>query len=641
MQIRRTHPSIEVRDRGMRNRTSTRLWLATAVFVSLIRLALPFELPDLHLHHETDKKDRNDIAAVRYLGTVDCFWYPESQDVLLKTLHADPREPVRYAAAQALFDQFQRGRKPLKPLNGKREFPDRFILSQIATVATFHEPLSTEQLSEMYAERKMERELKKHPERGDVQCGCSADKAIPVLGSVANGKDEFDCFYEPSERVRRVANETLALLKPEVELFLAQQAQMPIPEPTPDSPMPPLPLPPRFQGLDNIPTFAPGGSILQQTNIILGRADTANRFNLFDNMGAVPRSRVFGAYQFAQSQNNAVIGSANLNDLFDNVSLTSPTITGQTQFINFTGYGSGMGTPTQPLIIPDGTAATSQQLRDLFTADNTGTGRTEDFLLFPDSNLYRFGFEYALTPDFSFAVQGQYVAPIDASEQPPDFSNPLIQLKHVLYRDDLTVFSGVLGISPEISHRPAAIQEKTSRLNPGILFWRQSANDDRWLLQGGTGVSIPTQADQITTWDYGLSVGRFIYRHESLMTGEPTNKLLLGIIPQFEVLGKEIVGSNVVRGAFGLSNSPPHTAPGTFSPVDGSETIFLPQDPSPSGAFNQAVFVYEEPRHVVDLTVGTSFIFSRQRSLNMGLSFPVTGGSARALEFLTSFSVGF
>ncbi len=620
----------------MRNRTSRQLWLATAVLVSLIRVALPFELPDPHLHRETDKQDRNDIAAVRYLGTVDCRWYPESQEVLLKTLQADPREPVRYAAAQALFDQFQRGRKPLKPLNGKREFPDRFILSQIACVGTFHEPLSTEQLSEMYAERKMELELKKHPERGDVQCGCLADKAIPILGWVAIGKDKFDCFNEPSERVRRVAIETLALLKPEVDQLRENQAQKPMSEPTPGSPMPSIKM--LLDEINNeTNNYLDARSLIPQTVVFNGRADTANRFNLFDNMGAVPRSRVFGAYQFVQSQNNAVFGSANLKDLFDNVPLVSPTVTGQTQFINFTGYGSGMA--GQPLVIPDGTEATSQQLRDLFTAENTGTGRTEDFLLFPDSNLYRLGFEYALTPDFSFAVQGQYVAPIDASEQPSDFSNPLVQLKHVLFRDDLTVFSGVLGISPEIRHRPAAIQENTSRLNPGILFLRQSGNDDRWFLQGGTGFSIPTREDQITTWDYGLSVGRFIYRHESLLTNEPTDKFLLGIIPQFEVLGKQIVGSNVVRGAFGLSSVAPHTAPGTFSPVDGSTTIFFPQDPSSS--FDQAVFVYEEPRHVVDLTVGTSFLFSQQRSLNMAMSFPVTGGSARALEFITSFSVGF
>lgn len=617
----------------MRNRTSCRVWLATAVFVSFVRLALPFELPDPHLHHDTDKKDRNDIAAIRYLGNVDCYWYPESQKVLLDTMKADPREPVRYAAAQALFDQLQRGRKPLKPLNGKREFPDPFILSQIARVATLHEPLSTEELSELYAERKLEKEIKKNPDRGDVQqCGCSADDAIPVLGWVANGKDDCDCFNEPSERVRRVAGECLSLLKDEVELFLARP--IPMPPTTPDMP-PTTPTPSAEElrtSLQNIPSFDVRGSYLQRTNVILGRADTANRFNFFDNMGAIPRSRVFGAYQFAQSQNNAVFGSANLDELFSILD----TASGQAAFISFTGYGSGLA--GQPTVTP-GAPGAEQDLRDLFTAENSGTGRTEEYLLFPDSNLYRFGIEYALTPDFSVALQGQYVAPIDSSEQAADFTNPLIQLKHVLFRDDLTVISGVVGISPEISHRKAAIQEKTSRINPGVLFFRQFPDDDRWFIQGGTGFSIPTKEDQIMTWDYGLSIGRFIYRHESLLTGEPTDKFLLGIVPQFEVLGKEIVGSNVVRGAFGLSSSAPHTAPGTFSPVDGSTTIYFPQDPSLS--FSQATFVYNEPRHVVDLTMGASFIFSHDRTLNVGLSVPVTGGNARALEFLTSFNVGF
>ena len=614
----------------MRIRTSTRLWLATMVFASLIRLGFSYDLPDPHLHHETYKKDRDDIAAVNYLGTVDCFWYPDSQQVLLDTLQADPREPVRLAAARALFDQFQRGRKPLKPLNGKREFPDPFILSQIARVTTFHEPLTTAELVEKYAERKMERELKKHPERGDVQCGCGAESAITTLNMVANGKDKSECFIEPSERVRRVVNETLQLLKPEVDLFVAQQKQMPIPEPKPGEPPTPVPQIPDF---GDVPSVAPGGSYLQQTGIILGRADTANRFNFFDNMGASPLSRVYTAYQFVQTQNNAVFRSSSLVGLFDNLS----TAAGQAAFISFTGYGSGMA--GQPLVAPDGSTTSEDQLRDLFTIENSGTGRSEDYLLSPDSNLYRFGFEYALTPDFSFAVQGQYVAPIGQSEQPADFSNPLIQLKHVLYRDDLTIISGVLGVSPEVPHKSAAIQEKTSRLNPGVLFMRQSSNDDRWFVQGGTGFSIPTEANQITTWDYGLSVGRFIYRHESLLTREPTNKFLLGIVPQLEVLGKEIVGSNVARSAFGLSSSAPHTAPGTFSPVDGTTKIYFPQDPSLS--FDQAVFVYSEPRHVVDLTVGTSFIFSQKRTLNMGISVPVTGGSARALEFLSSFSVGF
>lgn len=603
-----------------------------AVFVSLARLASSFELPDPHLHHGTDKKDREDIAAVRYLGTVDCFWYPESQDVLLDTLRADPREPVRYAAAQALFDQFQRGRKPLKPLNGKREFPDPFILTQIAHVAHFYEPLSTEELVEMYAERKMERELKKHPERGDVQCGCSADKAIPVLGWVAIGKDECDCFNEPSERVRKVAAEMLELLKPEVEMYRAQMSRTPQPEHTPDMPptTPPVDL---FSEFLSSRRSEAGGSPLQRAGVMLGRADTANRFNVMDNMGALPRSRVFGGYQFVQSQNNAVFGSANLDELFSVLNSAS----GQAAFINFTGFGSGLA--GQPTVTPDGTLASQIELRRLFTTANSGTESTEKFLLFPDSNLYRFGFEYALTPDFSFAMQGQYVAPIGDTEQPADFTNPLIQLKHVLYRDDLTVISGVLGISPEIPHRKAAIQELTTRFNPGVLFFRQFADDDRWLLQGGTGFSIPSKDDQIMTWDYGLSIGRFVYRHESLLTGKESDQFLLGVIPMLEVLGKEIIGDNTVRGAFGLNSAAPQTAPGTVSPVDGSRSIYLPQDPSRS--FDQATFIYNEPRHVVDLTVGTSFILSHNRTFNVGLSFPVTGGSARALEFLTSYNVGF
>lgn len=617
----------------MRTKPSLRLWLSTAILLSFAHSVMAFELPDPHLHHGTDKQDRNDIAAVRYLGTVDCYWYPESQQVLLQTMQADPREPVRYAAAQALFDQLQRGRKPLKPLNGKREFPDPFILKQIACVATFHEPFSTEQLTEMYAERKMERDIKKHPERGDVQCGCSADKAIPVLGWVASGKDECECFNEPSERVRKIAGEALALLKDEVDLLLAQKTQTP--EPTPENPNPmPSPLADDLrQSLQNTPSFEVRGSYLQRNNVILGRADTANRFNFMDNMGASPRSRVFGAYQFAQSQNNAVFGSSDLNELFDNLA----TSNGQSQFINFTGFGSGLA--GQPMVNPDGSAASAGQLKDLFTAANSGTGTTTDYLEFPDSNLYRFGFEYALTPDFSFALQGQYVAPIGGGEQPADFTNPLIQLKHVFYRSDMTIVSGIVAISPEIKHRRAAIQEKTSRINPGFLFLHQFADDDRWMLQGGTGFSIPTRPDQITTWDYGLSIGRFIYRHESLVTGEPSDKFLLGIIPQLEVLGKEIIGDNGVRGAFGLNSSPPQTAPGTTSPVDGSTTVYLPQDPTRS--FRQATFIYEEPRHVVDLTVGASFIFRKQMAFNAGLSFPVTGGSARALEFLTSFNVGF
>ena len=49
---------------------------------------------------EADAKAR--VAAVEYLGTVDCNVWPEAQAGLLKALREDPNECVRYAAARVL-----------------------------------------------------------------------------------------------------------------------------------------------------------------------------------------------------------------------------------------------------------------------------------------------------------------------------------------------------------------------------------------------------------------------------------------------------------------------------------------------------------------------------------------------------------
>ena len=49
---------------------------------------------------EADAKARR--AAVRYLGTVDCHYWPEVQDALVKALRADRNECVRWEAAMAL-----------------------------------------------------------------------------------------------------------------------------------------------------------------------------------------------------------------------------------------------------------------------------------------------------------------------------------------------------------------------------------------------------------------------------------------------------------------------------------------------------------------------------------------------------------
>jgi hypothetical protein len=49
---------------------------------------------------EADAKARR--AAVRYLGTVDCNWWPEAKDALIAALRADKNECVRLEAAWAL-----------------------------------------------------------------------------------------------------------------------------------------------------------------------------------------------------------------------------------------------------------------------------------------------------------------------------------------------------------------------------------------------------------------------------------------------------------------------------------------------------------------------------------------------------------
>jgi hypothetical protein len=46
---------------------------------------------------------KSEAEAMRYLGTVDCNWWPEARDALINGLGADPNECVRYEAALALL----------------------------------------------------------------------------------------------------------------------------------------------------------------------------------------------------------------------------------------------------------------------------------------------------------------------------------------------------------------------------------------------------------------------------------------------------------------------------------------------------------------------------------------------------------
>jgi hypothetical protein len=627
----------------------------TSVLLIAVFLAWAFVSPSASMAESETVQGRQDtIAAISYLADVDCVAFPESQDVLADNIENHEFEDVRFAAAQALFKQLQRGRRPLNPLHGWREIPDPFILEQVIRLSTFRDPWTVDELTEMYADRKVEKEQAEASKNGrkDLLKGCVNDNTLKVLARVAYGKDEYECWAEPSERVRKEAENGL-LVALGVEQAEQRLAEI-LAQPEPMDPMDPVPDQPRVEvDTSELQLFSQSlGRSRQLSGAQIGfqgRADTANRFNLIDGIGAAPRHRAWVAFQFLSAQNNATRVSADssrfVSEFFDSSATNSlpdlNSIQAQLDFIQVTGFGTGGVTGFDEVDVFDGNLeANRTELRSQFF--NGNTDRDEDFLRLGDTNLYRFGFEFAVTPDFSVGMQAQYLTPLDDSVQQPDtFSNPLILFKHVAYRDENQVLAGLFGISPEIPQDEISIVERTSRLSPGMLYYRQLDPNGDWFTQAGTAFSLPTKTDQIYTWDWALGLGHWLYRHESLIDPNvlaPEDQFVLGIIPQFEVLGKHVIGDSTVRGAFGLSSAVPTTANGTVSSrTDSTELVFA----DGVTRLSNAAFEFEEPRHVVDLTTGVAFILRNSWTYSLGLSIPVTGGNARGLEFLTSLTYGF
>jgi len=73
---------------------------------------------------EAEAKARRE--AIRYLGTVDCTWWPEARDALIAGLRTDPNECVRYEAALALLHGCCCNKKTMEALkdcvNGTEKF---------------------------------------------------------------------------------------------------------------------------------------------------------------------------------------------------------------------------------------------------------------------------------------------------------------------------------------------------------------------------------------------------------------------------------------------------------------------------------------------------------------------------------------
>jgi hypothetical protein len=308
----------------------------------------------------------------------------------------------------------------------------------------------------------------------------------------------------------------------------------------------------------------------------LGRLDQANRLNLFDDMAAAPQNKVWFGFQYSSGITTGLGGSD-----------------------SFISFFSGLSSAEQAAF---GSAVSG------FTAEQRQTN-------------YRVGAEVLITCDLSVAVQGQYFAnETSGSQFGDDWSNPQIMIKQVLARDFDTVLSATLGITPETSVSPGEFNENTTKLYPGMLYYETLSPD--LFTQGGFQFGIPLREDQITTFDWSVSLGYWLYRDCSLQCGRCCSGCgITGIIPQVNLLGKHTVGDDTRANAFGFSSD--------VSGFDPDGSI------GPAPPFTGTLLVYTEPQDVLDLSIGTLIMIGCDVQVGVGYSFPITDDSTRESEFLS------
>lgn len=329
-------------------------------------------------------------------------------------------------------------------------------------------------------------------------------------------------------------------------------------------------------------SLSPGANTPQ-----LGRNDQTNRLNLFDNMAAAPQTRAWFGFQFSSQFDTALRPTHEFQSfLAANPSLTAASV----------------------------------------LLENEAVGPNA-FVY--DQCIYRAGGEYAICPDVSISFQAQYYASVDPGAPPDSFTNPQLMLKIVAYRDCDTVISPTLGATIQVGTDIHAINEGTSKIYPGILFY-QGLTDDLFM-QGGAQVGIPTDTVEIYHADWSLGLGYWLYRERGHgCCCDPPDFLktlhITGLIPQFNILGKHVLGSSTIVGPFGYQPSV------TTLLVNGIPTpVSLPD----------GFVIYDEPRAVVDLTIGGQILLGDRIQLGLGYSFPVTGRPVRDNEFLSTLTYVF
>jgi hypothetical protein len=303
----------------------------------------------------------------------------------------------------------------------------------------------------------------------------------------------------------------------------------------------------------------------------LGRLDQANRLNLFDNMSAAPTNKVWFGFQYSSGITTGIEPGPEFLHFLDN-----------------------------PIITP----AQRQAILD----DFSGVTRQQK------QNNYRVGAEVLLTCQTSLAIQGQYFTNgTEGSEFTDDWSNPQIMLKQVLARDCDTIVTATFGVTPETKVEEGSFNENTTKLYPGLLYYETLSPS--LFTQGGFQFGIPVREDQITTFDWSVSLGYYLYRDCNSHCCCFDQGRVTGIIPQINLLGKHTLGDETRLNAFGIHSS---------------DTVI-----TPAGSFTGNVLIYREPQSVLDLSVGTLIEIGCDVQVGVGYSFPITDDSTRENEFLT------
>ncbi len=232
--------------------------------------------------------------------------------------------------------------------------------------------------------------------------------------------------------------------------------------------------------------------------------------------------------------------------------------------------------------------------------------------------LQNVGAEIALGNLGSLVVQGQYVQSTATTDNANAWANPQALLKWAAYYTEDTIFSPVLGVQIQTPQSAGQLHERSSRVMGGFLFYQALCGD--WLfLQGGAQLSVPT-SNAATTLDYGLSLGWWLYRDDSLdFAGRRTYSwervslpFVTGVLPMLELWGQ-----NVLTG--------------------GSQAPFTPALPDPTVQYPP----YGAARNVYTLTAGVRFLLYNHFSLGLAYSCPLTGSQVYSDGFLATLNVNF